>query len=510
MSRLRTLATQTALYGVTYFAGRLLNFFLTPIYTRVFDQTEYGSLSLIYAYITFFNILYTYGLETGYFYFTSRQKGAHESIGGTAFMSMFYSSLFFSGILIAFSGLWAGAIGAPGSSLLIVYAGIILFFDTLQTIPFARMRRENKALRFAGLKILSIIINILFNFFFLFFLPFVFSSESMAWARPVFGWMYRPGAGVEYVFVSQMLSSGIVLLLLYKEVRDFNFRLNPFIWRNMLTYSWPLLILGFAGMINETLDRILLAARLPGSEQSRMAQVGVYSACYKLSIFMTLAVSSFRYAAEPFFFREMKNKDSKVLFANVLKYFSFVVGLIFLVVLFYLPLFIRVIGRNFREGLEVVPILLAANLFLGIFYYLSQWYKQTSRTMLGALIAVGGSVITLVINYIFIPDYGYMASAWATLCCYLFMAVASYALGQKYYPVPYDLGRISLYVLGAFILFMVTRVVSSRPLGEGSIEGFLLGTGLLIVYVAMFLRLERPQFISRLPVVSRLRSRREQ
>ncbi|MDZ4838923.1 MAG: oligosaccharide flippase family protein [Bacteroidota bacterium] len=492
---MRKLASQTALYGVSYFAGRLLNFFLTPVYTRLFAPEEFGVISLLYAYITFFNILYTYGIETGYFFFTSRQRGGKDLIAGTAFSGHLGSSLLFSGLLIAFAPFFASIIGYPLHSDYIVYAGLILLFDTLSSIPFAEIRRSERALRFSSLKLVGIILNIFFNFFFLFFLPHAMISEAWEWLRPVLSYLYIPNAGVAYVLISNVLSSFITLVLLHKEIASMKIKLNLYLWKNMLRYSWPLLILGFAGMINETLDRILLSARLPGSTFQRMEQVGIYSACYKLSIFMTLAVSSFRYAAEPFFFNQSREKDSKILFAEILKYFCFATGLIFLVIVFYLPIFLRIIGKDYRQGLAVVPILLLANLFLGVFYYLSQWYKQTNRTGLGAVIAIIGACITLLINFIFIPSYGYMASAWATLVCYLFMAVASYILGQKYYPVNYDIGRISLYICGAIILYMVSRLISNHDAGEFHAGQMLMGTLFIIIYVVMFVYLERPNII---------------
>jgi len=502
LSNLRKLASQTVVYGFTYFAGRLLNFLLTPFYTRVFAPEDFGAITLIYSYITFFNILYTYGLETGYFYFANKSvvgngtnngvRSLPDPVAGTSFISLLTSSLLFSGILILFSPWFAAAIHFPNHADFVAYAALILAFDTLIVIPFAYLRKAERSLKFAFLKLLNILLNIVFNAFFLLLCPFVLSHYSSGNLYEFVSAIYEPGHGIRYVFLSNVLSSLITLATLIPEIRRIDFRFDKKLWQQMLRYSWPLLILGFAGMINETLDRILLAYRLPGTQEMRLEQVGIYSACYKLSIFMTLAIASFRYAAEPFFFSQMKEKGSKELFARILKYFSFATGLIFLGILMYLPIILLILGKDYRSGLEVVPILLMANLFLGLFYYLSQWYKQTEKTLYGALISVGGAAITLGINYIFIPRYGYMASAWATFFCYFFMAASSYILGQKFYPVRYDTFRISLYIAGAAALYFISLAISDKPLGQLSWWMYILNTFLILLYILVFFFLEKP------------------
>ena len=504
MSKLRKLASHTVLYGLTYFGGRLLNFLLTPLYTRILPKDEYGSMSLIYAYITFFNILYTYGMETGYFYFTNKQKGGRELIAGTSFLSVLYSSLFFSAILLVFTPFFAYQMECQNHPEYVRYAALILMFDAMTAIPFAALRRADRAVRFATLKFANIVLNIIFNWLFFFAIPYIMTHESLSFLRPVVAFVYDPAKGVGYILLANVISSLITLLWLLPETLKMKLSFNKTIWRNMLIYSWPLLILGFAGMINETLDRILLSRRLPGETEVRMAQVGIYSACYKISIFMTLAIASFRYAAEPFFFAQMKELGAKELFARILKYFSFVTSFIFLGIMLYLPLFMKVIGPNFREGIHVVPILLLANLFLGIFYYLSQWYKQTNRNLYGAYVAIGGAVITLVINYLFIPGYGYMASAWATFVCYFAMAVSSYILGQKYYPVQYETKRIAFYIGLAIGLYWLSNILSSKPLGELSLLMYFINSLFMIGYVLTFIYIEKPFFLKRVPVLKRL------
>ncbi len=493
MSKLRKLASHTVLYGLTYFAGRLLNFLLTPYYTRVLTTGDYGVMSIIYAYITFFNILYTYGMETGYFYFANKEKEGDE-VAGTTFLSLLYSSVFFSIILVLFAPFFAAYIGQPEHVEYIYYAALILFFDTLVVLPFANLRKNDKASRFALFKFLGIALNIIFNFLFLSLCPFILQNNGLSSLHPLVNAIYAPGNGIRYIFIANVLSSFFVFVFLSRDLLRLRLRWNIKIWRAMLKYSWPLLILGFAGMINETLDRILLSKRLPGTQEFRDQQVGIYSACYKISIFMTLAIASFRYAAEPFFFAQLKEeeKDGKALFARVLKYFTFVTGLIFLGIMMYLPLLKHVIGHKFLGGIAVVPILLLANLFLGIFYYLSQWYKQVNKTIYGAYVSLGGAAITLVVNFVFIPDYGYMASAWATFFCYFFMAAASYILGQRFYHVKYQTGRILMYIGIPVALYYTSFFIGGKPTGESSISMYLLNTLFIVLYIMLFFWVEKP------------------
>jgi O-antigen/teichoic acid export membrane protein len=461
----------------------------------------YGVVNEIYAYITFFKILYTYGMETGYFYFAN-QSDSEDKVAGTSFLSLFYTSLLFSGLLILFAAPLARLIGYPGQEEYIVYTALILAFDTLATIPFAYLRKHNKATRFAFLQFLNIAFNIFFNLFFLVFCPVIIKEVPTGAMHDFANLIYNPDFGVGYVFLSNVLASFITLLLLLPELRKIPFRLDLDIWKKIFAYSWPLLILGFAGMINETLDRILLKHVLQWSPMSlslhqAMTELGIYSAAYKLSIFMTLAIQSFRYAAEPFFFASMKNEDGKTVYARILPYFTFVCSFIFLFLMLYIPLFMKILGPAFRspKGMSVVPILLMANLFLGIFIYTSQWYKQTRKTLYGAIISIGGAVLTIAINLIFIPYYGYVASAWATFICYFTMAVASFLIGQHHYPVNFNVGRIVLYIGGAIGIFFFSKLIQENLFGGFTAGMYLLNTLLISLFVALFIYLEKPAFL---------------
>ena len=505
MSTVRKLASQTVLYGFTYFAGRLLSFMLTPFYTRIFAPSEYGTISIIYSLIPFLTVVYAYGMETGYFYFSNKEKDDHK-IAGTGFLSLIYSSVILSILLMLCSPWLASLVDTRARIDYIIYIAMILAFDNIAVLPFAFLRRHEKSMRFAVLKTMNIILNLCFNFFFLVFCPYILNHNSSGWIYNLVSMLYHSGDGVKYVLLSNVISSFIMLILLLPEIRKIELKWSKEIWQKMLNYSWPLLILGFAGVINETFDRTLLKMRLPGDNIYKLGQIGIYSACYKISIFMTLATQSFRYAAEPFFFKQMRESNSRDVYATVLKYFSFVTSFIFLGVLLYLPLAMKIIGKNFRGAEDIVPILLMANLFLGLFLYLSQWYKQTEKVLYGAYVSIGGAVITLIINYIFIPEYGYMASAWATLAAYSSMAIVSWVWGQRHFPVNYDIVRIGFYIWFAVALYVVSRLMRDAMFDDGwTIGVYFLNTILGLVYTVVFAAMEKPSFLLGLPVIKKIR-----
>lgn len=490
MSALRKLASHTIIYGFANIAARLLNFFLTPFYTRFFTPIDYGTIALVYAYLSFFNIIFTYGMETGFFYFVNKEEKP-RLVGGTTFLALLSSSIVFSALIIIFSPYIAQWIHYPNHPEYVVFMALILVFDTLLVIPFAWYRKSGRAGKFAILKFFAIVLNVVFNILFLVILPQVLQQPGSV-AYSIVDMLQIPGNEISYVFIANLLSSLVILLFTLPDIfKEFELKLDIQLWKRIFKYSWPLLILGLAGMVNETFDRILLDWRLTGSEAERQYLVGVYSACYKLSIFMTIAIQSFRYAAEPFFFAELKKDGAKVVYARILKYFTYITALIFLGIMLYMDIFIKIIGNDFREARNVVPVLLMANLFLGAFVYLSQWYKQTEKTIIGAYISIGGSILTLIVNYIFIPTYGYMASAWATFLCYFLMAIATYLLGQKYYPVNYPIGRIIFYIGSAVAMYFLSHYIQEKFIGKWNTAMFLINTLFIALYILLFLYLER-------------------
>ncbi len=449
---IKKLAGQTAVYGFSSMLGRLLNYLLVPLYTRVFHTGEYGVVAEFYAYVTFLLVVLTYGMETGFFRFSESKEGFNKTYA-TTLTSLFFTSMSFLVLINLFAQPLAGLVEHPAHPEYIRWFGFILAFDAFSTIPFAKLRQQNKAWRFAIIKSINIGVNIGANLFFLLLCPALAKSNPDALILQI----YNPAIGIGYIFISNLIASSVTLLALLPDIFDVKYQFDKALLRKMLWYSLPLLIGGLAGMVNETIDRILLKYLLPGSKDFVMSQIGIYGANYKLSIMMTIFIQMFRYAAEPFFFSEAKNKASKSQFAKVMLYFVLFGLLIFLGITGYIDIVKHFIGSDYHEGLKIVPILLAANLFLGIYFNLSVWYKLNNKTRYGAWMAIFGAIITLVLNIILIPHIGYMGSALATLVCYFSMMLISWYLGKKHYPIPYNLKKIGTYVaIAAGIYFIFT------------------------------------------------------
>jgi O-antigen/teichoic acid export membrane protein len=476
LNPLRKLAGQTAIYGLPTIAGRVLNYLLVPLYTRVFDPAEYGVVTEFYAYVAFLYVLLGYGMETAFFRF-SKMNDNGKTVFSTAFLSLVSSTFLFLVVVIGFSSPIANAMGYPGNREYIVWFALILGFDALCAIPFAHLRQQGKAALFAFIKSLNIITNIGLNVFFLLLCPYLLHLYGPG---TLIDHIYNPGIGVGYIFISNLVASALSLLLLTPAIRKIRLQFEPGLWKQMFAYAWPLLILGLAGIVNETFDRILLKHLLP-PESDPMAQLGIYGACYKISILMTLFIQTYKYAAEPFFFEQMKNQDAKLLYARIMNYFVAICAFIFLAIMLFIDIVILLIGEEFRSGAPVIPILLMANLFLGIFYNLSVWFKITGKTLYGAMISVFGMVITLVLNFLLIPKIGYMGAAWATFFCYASMMVASYLVGRRYYPVPYNLMKTSSYILLAVLIYYSGRVIEPGDQALKMVYNTLLLAGFIII-----------------------------
>ncbi|MFO7879289.1 MAG: polysaccharide biosynthesis C-terminal domain-containing protein [Bacteroidales bacterium] len=448
---IKKLAGQTAVYGFSSMLGRLLNYLLVPLYTRVFHPGEYGVVTEFYAYVTFLLVVLTYGMETGFFRFSESKEGFNKTYA-TTLTSLFFTSMSFLVLINLFAQPLAGLVQHPAHPEYIRWFGFILAFDAFSTIPFAKLRQQNKAWRFAIIKSINIGVNIGANLFFLLLCPAVAKSNPDAFILQI----YNPTIGIGYIFISNLIASSVTLLALLPDIFDVKYHFDKSLLRKMLWYSLPLLIGGLAGMVNETIDRILLKYLLPGSKDFVMSQLGIYGANYKLAIMMTIFIQMFRYAAEPFFFSEAKNKASKSLFAKVMLYFVLFGLLIFLGITGYIDIVKHFIDSDYHEGLKIVPILLAANLFLGIYFNLSVWYKLNNKTRYGAWMAIFGAIITLILNIILIPHIGYMGSALATLVCYFSMMLISWYLGKMHYPIPYNLKKIGMYMAiaaGIYVIF---------------------------------------------------------
>lgn len=404
----------------------------------------------MYAYVSFLLIVLTYGMETALFNF-SRQQKDKQKVYSTILISVTLTSLIFIVTLTAFSQSVANLILHPDHPEYIIWFAIILSADAISAIVFAKLREQNMAKTFAIIKTLNIGVNIFLNIFFLWICKGEFDAGKNSWLST---W-YNSEIGIGYIFISNMASSVITLIVLLPYIIRTTLSFDLALLRIIFPYALPLLIAGLAGMTNETIDRILLKYLLP--EETALKQVGIYGACYKISIIMTIFIQTFRFAAEPFFFSHSGEADAKKVYARIMDYFVIVCMSIFLGTMMNISWIQYFIGEEFREGLKVVPILLMANFCLGVFFNLSIWYKLTSQTKWGAYLTIIGAVITLIGNFIFIPKYGYMASAWTTLICYATMMTLSYLIGNRYYPVDYNLKRIFGYILLAMSLYLISE-----------------------------------------------------
>ncbi|MBD1396547.1 oligosaccharide flippase family protein [Pontibacter sp. JH31] len=462
MSIAKKLVGQTAAYGLSSIVGRALNYLLVPVYTRVFLPEEYGVVSYLYAFVAFFNIVYTYGMETAFFRFANKPDTDPKAVYNRVLSSILVSSTVFTGILLLFADNIARYVGYPEQKEYIIWLAIILAIDAVVAIPFAWLRHQNKAIKFASIKLANILITVGANLLFLVLFRHIYEGRYFQSLQPLVNSLYDPDFGVGYIFLINLVANALLIPMLWKELRIFRFRLDVSQLKPMLAYAWPLLFMGLAGMVNEVIDRILLERYLPEGfypGTSNMAAVGIYSACYKLAIFMTLTIQAFRYAAEPFFFSQANEKDSPLAFATVMKWFVICCAFIFLFISANLEDFALLIGPEYHDGLMVVPILLLANLFLGVYYNLTVWFKLTDKTHFGTYISFGGAAITIVFNLLLIPVLGYMGSAIATLICYLAMALATYLLGNVHYPIPYPVKTILGYVLLATGLVLAALYV---------------------------------------------------
>ena len=480
MNPIKKLLGQTAIYGLSSIVGRFLNYLLTPLHTDQFTTDQYGIITEMYAYVAFLVVLLTYGMETAYFRFSSKHEGSKTSVFSTALISLTITSFGFIAWAWAFQQPIANWLQYPNNSEYVLWFAIIVGLDALGSIPLAKLRQQNKAFHFAGVNLLNVAVNIGLNVYFIGYCMTMHKAGNTNWLMEH---TFNPEIGVGYVFISNLIASIFKFLVLVPTMLKGHGKLQQKILKEMLWFGIPLLLAGLAGIINETLDRILLKRLLFDSfgEKATLSQLGIYGANYKISIIITLFIQAFRYAAEPFFFAQQKDKNAKNIYAKVMNYFVAVVAFIFLGVMFnieYIKYFIP--NSAYWEGLKVVPTLLFANIFLGIYYNQSIWYKLTDKTMYGALIAVFGAFITLVMNYVLIPRIGYVGSAYTTLACYFSMVLFSYFLGQKYFPIAYDLKKIIGYLLGAFFIWQLWTLVKIdslvlRELLKWSVLTFVLG-----------------------------------
>jgi len=486
---IKKLLGQTAIYGLTVILGRALNFLLVPLYVSVFaDPKDYGVVSILYSWVAFLIVLLPLGMETAFFKFISDQKEDKQKIFQNSLLTVLGFNSIFLLLALVMSGTIANWLLLPDHPEYVILLVLIVSVDAIAALPLAKLRSENQSKKFASIQFTSIMVNIAFN---VILLLFFFDKEN-------------PHMGIMYILIANLLASLVKPLMVYKDFLNINWTFNFALAKQMLIYSIPLILAGFAGIINETIDRILLQNILydnyltshpptEGIEKSAMnyaaGQVGIYSACYKLAMLVTIFLQAYKYAAEPFFFSNAKNQDQNKLYTKVMNYLVAALCVVFLGVSLNLQIFKYFIPNEaYWIGLTAVPLLLLANIFLGIYYNQSIWYKLSGQTKFGAYIAIGGAILTIGLNYIFIPKYGFMASAWATMIVYGAQMTASYLLGQKYYPIKYNLRKFCLY-LGLAILFYF--IATAFNIEEGMVQFFVHNT-FIVVFVALIYILEKP------------------
>lgn len=466
MSIIRKLASDTAIYGIPSIVGRFINFILIFFFAAYFTPALLAPQVEFYAYAAFFFVVLPHGMETAFFNF-SRDKESYKDVFATAISSVGILALIFTFIMAISRQDIADFVGYSNHVSYVIWFILILAIDTFKSIPYALLRYLGKSKKFAWIKSVGILVNVGLNIFFVVFYPDI-SGVSRS---------------IEYVFIANLIASFVEFILLFSDTWLHFGKPNFSLWKSMISYSWPLIVLGFAGMINETFDRISMNKLLP--EATAKYEIGVYGTFYRLSMVMTIFIQAFRYAAEPLFFDQADKKDAKQSYVSIMNWFVFACGFIFLATALFKSEIANVLIKkpeyfNHPDALIIVPILLLANLFLGIFFNLSIWYKINNKTLLGALISLFGAIITVVLLLVYVPEYGFKAAAYTTLISYFLMSVVSYFVGQYYYPVSYNIGRILVLLITAIGMYL-----ASEYLMKGMGQTVLLNLIFIAVYISI-------------------------
>jgi len=500
LGEIKKLAGQTMWYGLSSIAARLINYLLTPYltYSLTIQTADFGKMALIYAAIPVFNVIFTYGFETAFFRFSSEDRQHNRSVYSTSLWSLLISTLLLSLFLWRQQQQLSASLGLGAYPELIRLGILIIALDALSAIPFARLRQEGRPVKFALIRVSGILINVFLTWFFVSFCTNAATQNPQSWVLSFFNPSLNP---IVYVMAANLVQSAITLLLLGREILQIRPVFNGRLWLRMMLYGLPLLVAGLGGMVNETLDRLMLNWWLPGSAEQKQSAVGIYNACYKLAILITLFIQAFRMGAEPFFFRRASGANPGQTYARVMKFFVIVLTLMFLVVALYIPVWKYFIGPRYWSGLSVVPVLLFANIFLGIYYNLSIWYKLSNKTMAGAWITLAGSLVTVVINYLFIPRFGFTACAWSTFLCYGTMMTISFKWGQKQYRIPYAWKKLVAYlVIVALIFFLHKGLVLLWPNPVFSIA---VASLLTAAYIRFVIQVEKKDMLQ-IPLLGKL------
>lgn len=482
MGKLQSLLKDTAIYGLSSIVGRFLNYLLVPLYTAKMsvESGNYGVVTNIYAWTAVLLVFLTFGFETTFFRFASKEKADVSKVFSLSMQVIgALCGVFLVGVLCFLPSV-AGALGYEKHPEFIGMMAVVVALDALQAIPFGLLRLQKRPIKFAALKLFNIFTNIALNLFAFVALPYLYSKNP-----DVFGCIYFPDNQAFYVFFINLVCTGSVTFFLIPELKLYRPTFDKELLKNMLRYSWPLLILGIAGVLNLHADKIIYTWLVPG--EKGIQQLSVYGAAVKIAAIMAMLMQAFRYAYEPFVFNNSKEKESKALYSKAMKYFIIVSMLAFLVVVFYMDILKHIINSNYWEGLKVVPIVMAAEIFMGIYFNLSFWYKLNDETYWGAIFSFIGCALLFAVNIVFVPRYGYIACAWASFTGYFTAMVLSYIVGQKRNAIDYDLKSIFQYTL----LFAVLYGASFAIPADNSITKMLCNTGLLTVFLFFTLRTVR-------------------
>jgi len=475
LNPLKKLFKQTFIYGLATVLPRMLSFILVPVYTKAMAAGTYGEVAVIFSWFAIFNVFLAYGMETAFFRFYSN---AHEKqkVVSTSLISILVSTIAFLGFAFTFKENVASVLNID--SKYIVYVIVILALDALVIIPFAWLRATEKPMRYAIVKIANVAINLGLTIFFLLVLPSLVENNP----ESVFKSLYKPNFEIAYIFIANVVASGITLIMMFRLYLKSSYVFDAVLWKKMLKYSMPVMLAGIAFTINEVFDKILLERLLP--ENIADVEVGKYTACYKLAVFMTLFATAFRMGIEPFFFSHSKSENPQKTYAQITNYFVILGSIILLAIVVFSDvlkvLFIR--NEELWEAMPIVPIIVLASFFLGIYHNLSVWYKVTDKTKIGAYISFIGATLTIIINYTFIEYYGYMASAVATLVAYASMMFLSFYFGRMYYPIPYNLRKIVFYLAISILFSILSFYIFNRNL--------IIGIILLSLFLGLVYKLE--------------------
>ncbi len=451
MAGVKSLAKDTAVYGLSSIIGRFLNWCLVPLYTIMFSEMEYGTVTYLYSYMALVLVVLIYGMETGFFRFASTEENRESStVYPTTLISLGVSSSLFFVVVLLFLQPISDILHIGNHPDYVWMLALTVAIDAYSAIPFAQLRYQKRPIRFASIKIVGIAINIGFNLFFILLCPWLWKTMPSTIA-----WFYNPDYGIGYIFLANLLSSVGSMLLLFPEIFNVKYKFDGTLLRKMLKYSFPLLILGIAGIMNQTIDKMMFPSLIENTDEA-MTQLGIYGANYKIAIVMVMFIQAFRFAYEPFIFSQNaeKGEGKTKAYVDAMKYFIIFGLAIFLFVMFYLDILKYFIAPSYFVGLRVVPIIMIAELFFGIFFNLSLWYKLTDQTQWGMYFSLMGLGITVTLNILLVPKFGYIGCAWAAFACYATMMIVSYFVGRNRYPIHYDLKSAFFYFAVAGILYV--------------------------------------------------------